>query len=82
MPWLNSRSLARADIPQRESNMADHYSDSNYYWTGKRGTDDGVDACKDMNFEMGLDAYNRAGFYAAREANMLRNLPKEKPSSD
>jgi hypothetical protein len=32
----------------------------------------GVDACKDANAEMGLDPYNRAGYYEARRRGWLR----------
>lgn len=53
------------------------YEDDEYYWTGF-GTDDGVDAIKDANAEMGLDPYNNAGFYAARRNGWLRRVKKDK----
>jgi hypothetical protein len=38
----------------------------------------GVDAIKDANVEMGLDPYNRAGYYEARRRGWLRSpYPKD-----
>ena len=46
------------------SEYQNHHKDAGYYYGGY-GSDDGVDAIKDANAEMGLDPYNSAGFSRA-----------------
>ena len=51
-----------------------HYLEPESYdeYYGVDGSDDGVDACKDANAEMGLDPYNRAGFYEAKRRGWIK----------
>jgi hypothetical protein len=61
-PWNGHK-----DIP--------YYGDRDEY-TG-HGTDDGVDACKDANAEMGLPPYHPAGFHEAKRLGWIKKKPKD-----
>ena len=59
----------------------DYLDDNEYEWTGY-GTDDGYDACKDANAEMGLSHDDPRGFYAARSYGWLRKVKRRPPIND
>lgn len=52
-----------------------YHGDSDDEYTGY-GSDDGVDACKDANAEMGLEPYHSAGFYEAKRLGWLKKKDK------
>jgi hypothetical protein len=65
----------------RRGNYRNHWNDGDYEYTG-HGTDDGYDAMKDANAEMGLAHDDPRGVGQAIKNGWLRKVPKERPEGN